>query len=268
MAMLPAPLTHYEPDRDRNLATAMRLNVVQSAMETPFYQHRKGQLIMALHGGITCELTDALLMVPPHCAVWIPADTPHSNHATVNARFCFVFVEPIFPGLLARSCTLFISPLLQQLILHLAELPGDYALDLPTGRLAVVMLEQLANMPEENLSLPFSSHPRIRRITDTLNHSPAERRTLPAWASLVGMNERSLARLFIKETGMTFGRRRQRLQLIISIRELACSGWRKIWAMTLPRPLSPCSKKRWGNRPGSILPTIGSTTRRLPGGGG
>ncbi|WP_438805454.1 helix-turn-helix domain-containing protein [Sodalis sp. (in: enterobacteria)] len=164
--MLPAPLTHYEPDRNdrnRNLATAMRLDAVQSAMETPFHQHRKGQLIMVLHGGITCELNDALLMVPPHCTEWIP---------------------------------------------------GDYAPDSPTGRLVVVMLEQLANMPEENLSLPFSSYPRIRRVTDTLNQSPAERHTLSAWA-----------KLFIKETGMTFSRWRQRLQLIIAIREPA-SGTR------------------------------------------
>lgn len=39
------------------------------------------------------------------------------------------------------------------------------------------------------------------------------------------MSERSLARLFIKEKGMTFWRCRQRLQLIIAIRELA-SGTR------------------------------------------
>lgn len=269
-AMLPAPLIHYNPDQDRNLATAMRLDAMQSAMETPFHQHRKGQLIMALHGGITCELTDALLMVPPHCAVWIPGDTPHSNRATVNARFCFVFVEPAFPGLPARSCTLFISPLLQQLILHLAELPGDYAPDSPTGRLAIVMLEQLGTMPVENLALPFSSHPRIRRITDTLNQSPAERRTLPAWASLVGMSERSLARLFIKETGMTFGRWRQRLQLIIAIWELASGTRVQRVAENLgydsPSAFITMFKKALGKPPGQYFADERQPEEVLPGG--
>ncbi len=37
----------------------------------------------------------------------------------------------------------------------------------------------------------------------------------------LALSERSLARLMLRETGLTFGRWRQQLQLIIALRELA-----------------------------------------------
>ena len=41
-------------------------------LTSPVHQHRKGQLILALHGAITCTVENALWMVPPQYAVWIP----------------------------------------------------------------------------------------------------------------------------------------------------------------------------------------------------
>ncbi|WMQ73415.1 MAG: hypothetical protein GPOALKHO_000433 [Sodalis sp.] len=79
----------------------------------------------------------------------------------------------------AHGCTLFIIPLLQQLICIWSERPGGLCAGFANGRLVIVMLEQFGNMPMENLPLPFSSHPRIRHITDTLNQSPGEHRTPP-----------------------------------------------------------------------------------------
>ncbi|BBC74012.1 hypothetical protein AEB_P3144 [Altererythrobacter sp. B11] len=37
----------------------------------------------------------------------------------------------------------------------------------------------------------------------------------------VAMSERSLARLMVRETGLTFGRWRQQLHLVVALRELA-----------------------------------------------
>lgn len=253
-------LDDYDPDQDPSLVTAMSIDVLQSGTETPFHRHRKGQLIMAMHGGITCELTDALWMVPPHCAVWIPGNTLHSNRATMNARFCFVFVEPGFPGLPAHSCTLFISPLLRELILTLTSQPERYEPDSPTGRLAIVMLEQLRQMPVENLYLPFSPHPKIRLMTDILHNAPSDRRTMPQWAAQLAMSDRSLARLFVKETGMTFGRWRQRLYLIIATRQLASGVSVQRVAENLgydsPSAFITMFKKALGKPPGQYFSAI------------
>ncbi|TKI04488.1 AraC family transcriptional regulator [Martelella alba] len=253
-------LSDYDPDQDPSLATAMHIDMPQNGREAPFHRHRKGQLIMALRGGITCELADALWMVPPHCAVWIPGDTPHSNRVTANARFCFVFVEPGFPGLPDKSCTLLISPLLRELILALTRQPERYALDSVTGRMAIVMLEQLCQMPVENLYLPFSNHPKIRLLAEILHQSPDDRRTLPQWAAYLAVSERTLARLLIRETGMTFGRWRQRLQLIIASRQLASGVSVQRVAENLgydsPSAFITMFKKALGKSPGHYFSAI------------
>ncbi len=65
-------LDGYDPDSQHDAAVAFRIRVVAQEQFIPLHQHRKGQLIMALGGAITCEVESAMLMVPPQYAVWIP----------------------------------------------------------------------------------------------------------------------------------------------------------------------------------------------------
>jgi len=51
--------------------------------------------------------------------------------------------------------------------------------------------------------------------------APAEGGTLESWASRSGMSERSLLRLIGRETGMSFGRWRQQLGVMLAIKWLA-----------------------------------------------
>lgn len=83
-------LCRFDPDVDDRPAVALQLEVEQNDMEQPVHRHRKGQLVMALRGGVVCEVPQAMWMVPPHHAVWIPGGMPHSNRATDNARICSV----------------------------------------------------------------------------------------------------------------------------------------------------------------------------------
>ena len=87
--------------------------------------HRKGQLVFALGGGVTCRVPSGLWMVPPHCGVWIPGGMAHSNVATANARIFFVYIEPGAADLPDRCCTLSISPLLRELIVELSDRGQD-----------------------------------------------------------------------------------------------------------------------------------------------
>jgi AraC-like DNA-binding protein len=201
----------------------MRVEATDHHNEVPVHQHQQGQLVLTLKGGVTCEVRDALWMVPPTCAVWIPSQIPHSVRATANARICYLFVRPDAAQLPARCCTLSISPLVRELILHLSELSSNYALDGPAGRKAIVLLEELATMPIGHLHLPISEDPRIRKIAQMLGDNPADRRNLAQWGKCVAMSERSLARLMRQETGLTFGRWRQQLHLIVALRQL-CAG--------------------------------------------
>ncbi|MFA1646973.1 MAG: AraC family transcriptional regulator, partial [Enterobacteriaceae bacterium] len=65
-------LNGYDPDSQHAAAVAFHIRVVEEEQHIPLHQHRKGQLILALRGAITTEVENAMLMVPPQYAVWIP----------------------------------------------------------------------------------------------------------------------------------------------------------------------------------------------------
>lgn len=212
-------LAGYDPDSQHDPAVAFHVRVVEDEQRIPFHQHRKGQLILALHGAITCEVENAMWMVPPQFAVWIPGLLPHSNKATPSARLCFLFIEPGAVSMPDRCCTLKISPLVRELILTLTERsPAEQ--EPATRRLVQVLFDELPRQPQEQLQLPVSTHPKIRLMSDTMAESPAAWQTLHQWARHFAMSERNLARLVVSETGLSFRRWRHQLQLIVALQGL------------------------------------------------
>lgn len=205
-------------------AFALRVDFSEYAAEVHTHHHRQGQLILALHGAVTCTTANGLWIVPPNCGVWIPGSIPHSNRVTSNARLAYLFVEPDAARLPARCCTLSVSPMLREMILRLADVPGRGSLDGHLDRMTRVMLDELALMPTEGLELPVSGHAKIAAITAALTADPGDRRTLPQWAAHVALSERSLERLMIAETGLSYGRWRRQFHLVVALRELACGS--------------------------------------------
>lgn len=189
--------------------------------EHPQHSHRKGQLILMIQGSATCEVPHALWFVPPQHAVWVPGGTPHSSRASRNAQLYFLFIEPEAARMPNHCCTLTITPLVSELIRHLARGEQDYQRGSKTERVASVLLEQLAEAPIQQLHLPISPAPAIRRMLDALSATPSDRTTLSQWAARLAMSDRTLARLVVRETGLTFGRWRQQLHLIIALQQLA-----------------------------------------------
>lgn len=106
---------------------------------------------------------------------------------------------------------------MRELVLALADRSQE-ELPLPaTGRLVDVLFDELPLQPQEHLQLPVSPHPKIRLMSETMANEPAARQTLAQWASHFAMSERNLARLVVKETGLSFRRWRHQLQLIVAL---------------------------------------------------
>jgi AraC-like DNA-binding protein len=212
------PWTNLDVDDRSAPVIAVRVDVIGTKAEVPDHRHRKGQLIFALGGGVTCRVPNGLWMVPPHCAVWVPGNMQHSNLATENARLFFVYIEPDVVDLPDRCCTLSISPLLREVIVELSDQIADD--EARVALLASVLLRELPHMPVQQLHLPLSPEPRLKKIAAALAKDPSDRRTLAEWAHRVALSESSLARLVVRETGLSFGRWRQQLHLIVALREL------------------------------------------------
>ena len=58
---------------------------------------------------------------------------------------------------------------------------------------------------------------RLQRLCAAIQATPDDGRTLAQWGRDVGLTERSLARLFVKETGLSFGDWRLRLRMLLSL---------------------------------------------------
>jgi len=216
------PWPDLDPDDVPAPAIAVRLDVTENRAEAAEHAHRKGQLVFALGGGVMCRVPDGLWMVPPHCGVWLPGGTRHTNIATANARILFVFIEPDAAALPDRCCTLSISPLLRELIITLSDrMPPDGG---NAPLVAQLLLSELPRMPIQRLHLPISSEPRVQRIAAALADDPSDRSTMAEWADRMALSESSLARLILRETGLTFGRWRQQLHLIVALRELSAGA--------------------------------------------
>ncbi len=227
MPTLYASLVEHDPDRLAAAVTALRVHTHESERETPFHSHRKGQLVVALHGAVTCETAQGMWIVPPQSAVWIPAGVPHSNRVTLDGQLCFLFIDPDAARMPTTCCTLALTPLLVQMICHLAEQAQDYAPHERTARLAAVLVEELehsqrqaqpAHLPPP---LPMPQHPRLREIARRLAEQPADRSTVAEWGQRHAMSERSFARFVQAETGMSFGRWRRQIHLMVALQRLA-----------------------------------------------
>lgn len=76
----------FDPDALGQPALALQLEARHNDTEVPVHRHRKGQLVVACRGGITCTVPDGLWMVPAGFGVWIPGGIAHSNRSPPTAR--------------------------------------------------------------------------------------------------------------------------------------------------------------------------------------
>jgi AraC-like DNA-binding protein len=61
---------------------------------------------------------------------------------------------------------------------------------------------------------------RLRRLVEMITAHPADGSTMKEWARRIGVGERTLNRLLVHETGMSFGRWRQQLHVILALQWL------------------------------------------------
>ena len=212
---------NFEFDKMDADVAAWRIRPLGHDEALAMHAHAQGQLVMVLHGAMTCEVPGALWMAPVHGGLWIPGNVPHGNRLTADADVCFLFVASDAADMPRDCCAMGISPLLRELILHLATPPGDDVPDGEIGRLHAVVLDQLVRMHAEPMHLPVSDEPRLRRLVAELMADPADRSTARQWAARLAMSERTFVRLVWHETCMSFGRWRQRLQLIVALQWLS-----------------------------------------------
>lgn len=202
----------------------LRAEELEPGYRYPPHNHPWGQLVYALDGSLTVESEAGSWLAPPQRAVWVPPNIDHAVSATGPASFRSLYCDAEASGTLpGRVTVLEIAPLLRELIRAFAALPERYDREGPDGRLVAVVLDRLRAAPATPapLHLPLPRDRRLQLVTTALIADPADGRGLEKLAAGAGASVRTLARLFQRETGMSFGQWRIRRRLIAAIERLA-----------------------------------------------
>lgn len=187
----------------------------------PWHHHRRGQLLYADEGVMQVGTAAGTWVVAPEQAVWMPPGVEHQVGHRAGVAMRTLYIDPGVAMELPRDCCVVaVPPLLRQLILRAMEVGLDYAPDSAGARIMAVILDELRALKPEPLHLPHPRDARLKKIAEALLADPADGRSLADWARASGASERTLARLFVKECGMTFGAWRERLRLTQAVARL------------------------------------------------
>lgn len=186
------------------------------------HRHDSAQLIYAAEGVMTVETDDGAWVVPPERAVWVPANLTHGIRMTGRVRMRTLYVQPASaPIPEARCCVVQVSALLRACIARFFELPPGWSQPGPEARLVEVLLDEIRAAPTAPLHLPMPSEERAASVAAAFREDPSSRRPIREWARLAAASERTFERLWLAETGTTFGRWRQQARLLHALEALA-----------------------------------------------
>jgi AraC-like DNA-binding protein/quercetin dioxygenase-like cupin family protein len=184
-----------------------------------WHVHRDHQLAWAASGVLTVRTQASAWVLPPTRALWIPAGLRHETLSAGAAMMRSAYVRPDrFPLDWAQPTPVSASPLLCDLISYLE----DRTLTVERrARAEAVLVDLLQPVAMTTIDVRWPTDDRARQVADRLAASPADTRTLAEWGRQTGASERTLARIFVAETGVSFGRWRTLIRIQAALTALA-----------------------------------------------
>jgi AraC-like DNA-binding protein len=162
-------------------------------------------------------------IVPPSRAVWIAPGARHSVHVLEDAEFRTLYIDASATPAGWSGCrVIVVSPLMRELVTaldapHLARERED--------RLTHLVLDEIAHADIHALGVPMphaqDGDKRLRALCEAVLRAPAQRSTLAEWSAEFGASERTMARLFRDQLGMTYPQWRQQAILAHALPMLA-----------------------------------------------
>ena len=184
----------------------------------PEHAHSWNQVVYAISGVLTVAVEGRSFVISPEQAVWLPTGLRHRVGSLLGAEFRSLWLADEAGGGLPRSPTVFgVSPLLQALIVEAAEIEGQEDKGGYAGRVTGLILDQLRRARPLPGALPWPRSEALAALCEALYADPADERGAEAWGRALGMSERTLARRFEAEVGMSLRSWRRHLRLFKAI---------------------------------------------------
>jgi AraC-like DNA-binding protein len=185
-----------------------------------WHRHAEHQLVWASHGVVNVRVRDGRTWIlPPSLALWLPAGLEHNTGASaLTTMRSAYFVPARCPVVLPSPSVVAVPGLLRELICHL----GDAELSVSARQRAeAVVFDVVRPVSVTTIGVPEPTDSRLLAIAASLRAEPADDRLLAEWGRVVGASSRNLARLFVQDTGLTFGQWRAQCRLQAALPLLA-----------------------------------------------
>ncbi len=175
------------------------------------HSHAWGQLTYALEGMVRITVDNSTWIVPPLRAIWIPPNVQHELVTLEQARLRALYVHAHASPFAGDACVVInVSPLLRESIVALMAADDAGSRE---ALLSQLILDEIGRSTTLPMCVALPRDKRLKSLCEMLIAEPATTLTLDDWAHQAGASARTLARLFERELGMTFGQWRQQMRL-------------------------------------------------------
>ncbi|UTH72622.1 helix-turn-helix domain-containing protein [Chromobacterium sp. IIBBL 290-4] len=179
------------------------------------HRHRWGQLNRISLGLVELLLDDGKVVSPAQYLLWTPPELPHAAYVRQDMHYTSIYVShELAAQLPSHICLIEQTPLIRALLDDFGQRQVTTLTDPWDIRQAELLFARVRQSKREATYLPDSGQRLLQPILDAIRADPADPTPLKIWADKVFSTERTLARLFQRELGMSFGQWRGRARLL------------------------------------------------------
>lgn len=196
----------------------------QGPHTTPFHRHPNGLIgFSATDGRFSMDLADRTLPVPRHVAVYVPPGVLHNSHLTKGSVMLSFHIAPevcerFLPD---KPMRIVLNRMTEEMLKHFASVYKNTDACITARRLVSLIVQEVRmapRVPESFGLLPENAV--LRQIAMALSDAQEPLKTIEEWGEQFGMSGKTLSRLVVRETGMTFGKWSTHFRLLAALEAL------------------------------------------------
>ncbi|NOR61660.1 MAG: helix-turn-helix domain-containing protein [Rhodobacteraceae bacterium] len=193
-----------------------------AGMNAETHSHPRAHLIYAVSGVMHIETQIASYTILPSTALLMPANTEHAIYMDGPVAMRALFLRSSAARRFFGDCKVIsVTPLLRELILAACSEPLNWDIQGRGHHVTALALDEIEKSNILPLDLPLPTDARLRRVIDALRKQPQNTSSLVEWVQISNVSDRTLARLFRKETGLSFRQWRQQARLTAAMGALS-----------------------------------------------
>lgn len=189
------------------------------------HQHNKAQLVYVQSGFQYLTIENRVFLLPQNHAAWIPPNTLHKTNThsdKIKLMVIFFDVESTLP-FYQHADVFSVPPVLKEMIQYAEKWSKQLTRNADEEVFLKAMLNELPNFVAQalHLHMPLPSDPRLQAVLLHIHQHYSESLKIEDLVKYIPLSQRSLERIFKKETGLTLNKYLQMVRIIKSIELLS-----------------------------------------------